>query len=122
MWLITINDSLWDEDRERYEARRNGDSNGRTIEGLRYARHRLVHDINVYGLHGAINYVGWFDSGSSNGFDTSGPKWVWRDLEALQPAKRTEGENVYRKRLQGKDVEASLRTALTFLSMYHSTR
>ena len=82
LWVCILNDAFWKEDEAAYKAARDSDCDGRTIEGLRYARHRLVHDIRVYGMHG----------GAINLEDASQTEWRWRPVDDL--AERSEERRV----------------------------
>lgn len=110
LWTCILNDAFWKGDEEAYRLFRDAHDDGRTIEGLRYARHRLVHDIAVYGMHGAIS------------LDTSQIEWSWRSVEDLQEADDKSGEDIYRKYLQGQKVEPTLHAAQAFLIRYRATR
>jgi hypothetical protein len=120
LWVVILNDTFWDDNESAYRRSRSSDPDGRIIEGLRYARHRLVHDIRVYGLHGVIYYGGAFDQSFSSDFDIGTPKWEWREISLLAPAEKTEGEDIYQESLQGEDVEESLNKAANFLRRYRS--
>ncbi len=76
LWLVMINDAFWEDNQETYAAMRHTDARGQVFEGLRYARHRLVHDIRVYGMHGVIHLGGAFNEGFSKGFDIGIPQWT----------------------------------------------
>ena len=118
LWLVMINDAFWQKDTKRYRRIREDDPDGKAFEGLRYARHRLVHDIRVYGMHGVIDHVGGFSRGFGVGFDVAKTEWRWRGIDTLAKTTKRMGEDVYRKRLQGWEVEPSLRAAASFLGEY----
>lgn len=123
LWVVILNDTFWEDNQRAYRRARFTDADGRTIEGLRYARHRLVHDIRVYGLHGVIHYGGDFDAQDFNheDFHVGTPRWTWRDISKLAKAKRRMGEAIYTNCLQGKDVEPTLNSAADFLRRYRTT-
>ncbi len=120
LWVVILNDTFWEDNQRSYRRARFIDPDGRMLEGLRYARHRLVHDIRVYGLHGVIYYGGAFDSGFGRAFDTGSPQWTWRDISALAKAKRRRGEATYRRCLEGEDVGTTLNRAADFLRRYRT--
>ena len=125
IWIEMLNAAFWKEDREAkrttYLDVRRKDKRGQRIEALRYARHRLVHDIKVYGLHGAMHYGGDFDADefAHEEFHVGTPRWVWRNIRTLEDADDTTGEDDYCEYLQGNEVEPTLRDAADFLVEYH---
>jgi len=121
LWVVMINDAFWEENQAAYEAGRSDNSNGRSIEGLRYARHRLVHDIRVYGMHGVI-YGGAFSSGFSSAFHVHSPKWTWRGVSDLSEAANRDGEDTYKELLEGREVEPTLQAVNYFLGSYYALR
>lgn len=118
MWLIMINDAFWEEDEATYRAHRDDDADGKLIEGLRYARHRLVHDIRVYGMHGALGGGNWGGSRFGHSVYGSNPAWTWRNVDDLDEAEDRSGEPVYKEHLQGKDVLTTLTRAMQYLEKY----
>ena len=116
-WIVVLNDSYWQSDGEEYRKSRDSDEQGRILEGLRYARNRLTHDIDITGMHGLI------ESGLTLPFNLPAnlgriPMWMWRSVDKLPRASRRdrESEARYRESLEGKEVEATLQLAATFLS------
>jgi hypothetical protein len=122
LWVVLLNDTFWEDNERAYRRARFTDPDGRTIEGLRYARHRLVHDIRVYGLHGVIYFGGDFnaDDFCHDDFDVGMPQWTWRDINKLAKATRRRGEDIYMKCLEGKDVTGTLNAAADFLRRYRT--
>ena len=55
-WVTVLNDSFWfwNTDGSRYPSARDPDEGGQLLIGLRYARNRLTHDVDVTGMHGLI--------------------------------------------------------------------
>ena len=128
LWVCILNDAFYSEDEEQgtgYKDSRDQDTHGSTLEGLRYARHRLVHDIRVYGMHGAIsqsNTLGTAALGLSPLGGGSTMSWRWRDVAQLDPAHDRSGEPVYRERLEGREVGPTLQAAFDFLEAWHRKR
>jgi len=125
IWIEMLNAAFWKEDveadRTTYKDERTKDPGGQIIEGLRYARHRLVHDIKIYGLHGAMHFGGEFDANDFNhdDFHVGTPKWIWRDIASLAEADDKAGQDDYVQFLQGREVEPTLRIAADFLIDHH---
>jgi hypothetical protein len=122
MWLVILNDAFWEDNENAYKSHRDADSEGQLIEGLRYARHRLVHDIRVYGMHGVIYRGGDFSPADFDhrDFYVGRPVWTWRKVDELDPAENTNGEAVYRERLEGREVLPILKEALGYLEKYRT--
>lgn len=121
LWIDILNSAFFKENKGRFSKTRANDTDGKIIEGLRYARHRLVHDIKVYGLHGVIYYGGDFnaDDFDHKDFNVGTPLWTWRDISKLAEAHHKKGEDIYVAHLQGKEVEPTLNSAARFLANYH---
>jgi len=120
MWLVIINDSFWEDDEADYRQHRESNVAGRSIEGLRYARHRLVHDIKVYGMHGALSAAVWGESNWGEAVWGDEPSWNWRTADTLDPAIDRTGEDLYRECLEGKPVLPTLEVATEYLRSYRS--
>ncbi len=122
LWLTILNDIFWDADGQRYRDARDADSSGRTIEGLRYARHRLVHDIDVTGMHGLTMHRGVLSRDSVFAIDSTmnddHTVWCWRSIEGLPPANDRGSEDTYVDGLVGRSVVLSIRSAFGFLARY----
>ncbi|WKZ83194.1 MAG: hypothetical protein QY307_02805 [Acidimicrobiia bacterium] len=115
-WVCVLNDSFWKgPSGDDYVARREGDERGPTLVGLRYARNRLTHDLDLTGMHGLIGGV---DLPANFPLNFGG--WVWRRVDDVAPTDREDanGEGAYRRCLEGHKVEATLRTARDFLVEY----
>jgi hypothetical protein len=122
LWVVILNDSFWDENESVYRKERDSDEAGRTIEGMRYARHRLVHDIRVYGMHGALDAVVGGESKWGQAVWGSKSAWVWRSLDGLDEAKKRAGEDIYVDHLQGRPVMDTIRSVQAFLEGYREGR
>lgn len=120
MWLVIINDAFWEENESVYRRHRDTDGVGHSIEGLRYARHRLVHDIRVYGMHGALNGAVWGESKWGAAVWGDEPSWNWRRLDMLDPAVDRTGEDAYLRHLEGRPVLPTLEAALEYLKAYRA--
>lgn len=120
MWLVIVNDAFWEENEAVYRRHRESGGAGRSIEGLRYARHRLVHDIRVYGMHGALNGAVWGESKWGEAVWGDQPSWNWRNLDTLDPAIDRTGEDAYREHLEGRPVLPTLEDAFEYLNSYRA--
>jgi hypothetical protein len=107
-WIVVVDTSLAESAEGRaYVVQRTRDPAGRLLIGLRHARNRFAHDFNV------LEYVDPHAVLESDprGFVTI---WRWRSLSPTR-AKGKRGHEEYERRLAGRDVNASLVEALTFL-------
>jgi hypothetical protein len=121
LWIDLLNTAFYLDDGAVYVEKRQDDAAGVTIEGLRYARHRLTHDVMVYGMHEMQYEGGAFTPGFSNGFDIGSPTWRWRYVKKLPTYDRDKQiEKVYKKHLQGKEVEPTLNDTADFLRRYRT--
>lgn len=116
-----LNDAFWNEDQNRYVAKRENHEFGRTIEGLRYARHRLVHDMSVYGMHGKLEAGVWGQARWGEAVFGTAASWVWRKVNELDEWNHDEGKHPYREHLEGRSVIATLEGARSFLNWYRKT-
>lgn len=125
LWIDIINTTFWKENQEGYSKARCADPAGKMIEGLRYARARLVHDILVYGMHEVTFHNGDFDAADFDhrDFDVGTPLWTWRDTDRLPDWDRDQREKrIYQADLEGHEVEPTLRAMVTFLKGYSVNR
>ncbi|MBU1226805.1 MAG: hypothetical protein KJ698_06325 [Actinobacteria bacterium] len=114
-WSAVLDDSFWKSDCARYSALRKHEGHVDLMVGLRYARNRLTHDIDITGMHGLMEGATFPLT-----FPLRFRGWRWRCINDLPSAGRKdeEREKAYKAALEGRDVEETLRDAADFLRGY----
>jgi hypothetical protein len=118
-WLATLDESLWGTEigGRNYESVRESCREGVLLLGVRYARNRQVHDVEVTAMQG--NPL--LGSQSRNGLP-----WTWRSLDAdgVPPFTTREsewgrrGESTYIELMSGMAVLDTLEAASGFLNYW----
>ena len=115
---ICAQDELLEREVPAYASRRNSDSTGKSLRGLRFARNHVIHGVNV-------STVARLDGGAVLGLATlpivlgAPPSLRWMsasDLPALSQPRPTQ-ERAYEVLLQGKIILPTVREAQAFLSV-----
>lgn len=118
-WLATLDESLW---RTKiggcdYESARESCCEGRLLLGIRYARNRQVHDVEVTAMQG---------NPLLSSQPPNDPPWTWRalDAEGVPPFEPREGkwgakgESAYVELMSGTPVLDTLEAASGFLTCW----
>ena len=121
-WITVLDESYWKSEETAYDAYREAHASGVLVHGLRYARNRLIHDIDITGMHGLITTPFQWPINFPVNFGPT-DRWVWRRVDDLPPPGRQndDGQAAYRESLEGQEVEGTLRAAAGLLAEYQST-
>ena len=119
-WITMLDETLWKTTDERgpYQDFRDSSPDGSLLGGLRYARNRQVHDVEVTGMQG--------NPLLTRRNNEAGGGWFWRALDApgVPIYKRQNGrwgkiqEDSYRKDLADHPILDTLGRAAHFLELW----